>query len=174
MQQFGNQQVIITQQLNQTIFTAGKTQKNTTAFNDSFSLGSLGGNHKIGAISVFTDNKKDIYGIQFDYSAPGFGGKLLIANGQQYLCSKPPHNLLKELFVLDPKEYVTNVFGRAGNSIEAIGFKTSFGRSFEVGGKDGQKFEFAAPLGYHFHNVSGGVGDKKLDTITFEATKIPN
>jgi len=59
---------------------------------------------------------------------------------------------------MEPDEFITVIFGRCGNIVDHLGFKTNKGKLIEGGGNGGNSFELVAPNGCHFNTLSGGLG----------------
>jgi hypothetical protein len=75
-----------------------------------------------------------IVGVQFWYRLTG-----VEVNGTEAFGSDKS-NLRDDRFTLGEDEFIVEVFGREGNIVDHLGFRTNKGRSFEAGGQGGNPF----------------------------------
>jgi hypothetical protein len=135
------------------VYHHGKTHKDTVVFNDEKLFHNHQG-HKIHQVTIFHDGKY-VYGFRLHF--------IMLANGQhvkgqRHLPHNRPSNLQKTKLKLDQDEYITTIFGRNGDIMDNLGFKTSKGKQIHGGGHGGQGFELHAPSGTHFAAIWGGMG----------------
>ena len=149
-------------------FTTGRSHPDTQVFNDT-PLFSDNQGHKISALKIIT-NGKFIFGIEAHYYIYANGQHL---NGGRHCGHKHNKHCFEEIVKFEQDEFLTEVYGRWGDQIHAIGFKTSKGRVISAfGGQEGQSFGLIAPFGQHFNTIFGGLGGH-IHHIGFGTATIP-
>lgn len=83
---------------------------------------------------------------------------------------------LAGVVTMAPGEQIVQVFGRSGTLIDAIGFKTSYGRSLGPwGGTGGGDYQVnGVVVGFFGGTVSGNIGALGVYTSTSGRIKYPN
>ena len=112
-----------------TYHEAGKWHKDTVAYNDKDELAKIGKvPNKITQIRVW--GSEYIVGMEVFYDNMSAGLRM----GREYV-----KGVYWNDFILSPDEEIKKVFGRSGDLIDQIGFKTTKGREITFGNSPGGK-----------------------------------
>jgi len=132
----------------------GKRHGDTKEVSDVDLLKQHGGQHKIKQINVYYDDKF-VYGLQVDYLNLKTGET--VKGGLHVGSHWEGQGQVGQVQVEDD-EYVTEIYGRHGDVLDFIGFRTTNENSSEFGGPGGAPFSVKAPNGRHFATLKGGLG----------------